>query len=702
MKTGKKFISLMLACIMFTGTAYLTYSITDAATVSVSAETQSTSDGWSYEIKDDGTAKIVGYSKEGGDLIIPNTVDRKKVTEIGDYSFKNKKGYQSLTVPETVEVIGRNAFEGCTGLRSIDIKSGVETIRSGAFNGCTGLRSVTIQNGVETIESDAFGDCTALENIILPDSVKTIGSMEGSYGNGVFANCSKLAAVKFGKNLGSVGNSTFYECTALKVVEFGDDVLEIGSDAFLKCSALENIVLPKNLETIGRSCFRECSELKSVVIPSNVKEISSDTFKSCVNLTSVTIPENSEYIGDSSFYGCSALTYVKIPDKVISVGSEAFKDCTSLQNISFGTSLEAIYSHAFENTKIENIILPASLKTPEGNWDGIFQNCAKLKTVTFQSDENTDLTEVAPDMFRGCVKLTDVNILATVTTIKPNAFGNCDSLESIIIPESVTTIEGRAFENCKALKKVIIPESVTEIKGGNWDSSFEGHDDKLTIYGYTGSEAENYAKEEKIKFVTLDGHEHENEVHIIKATCEDGGMEITRCKICGHFEQAEYINPTGHKNVKITKQATCTENGERKGTCTECGKTVIEVIPATGHNWVDWKTDRNDSKKEVRTCVNCGEKEYRDAPENATLSATSESSESPTNPTNPTVSRSTVAAADKEADESIITDSAENPMNKMISTLVVIFVAVLVLVVIVVVIILIIRKRRKNNMNVYR
>ena len=220
MKTGKKFLSFMLVCIMLTGIAYVTYSIADKAAVLVSAEEQKTSDGWSYEVKDDGTAKIVGYSKEGGDLIIPNTVDRKKVTEIGDYSFKNKKGYQSVTVPETVEVIGRNAFQGCTGLRSIDIKSGVETIRSGAFDSCTGLRNVTIQNGVETIEAEAFSNCTALENIILPDSLKNIGTVEGSYGNGVFAHCTKLAAVKFGKGLEAVGNSTFYECTALKGVEF--------------------------------------------------------------------------------------------------------------------------------------------------------------------------------------------------------------------------------------------------------------------------------------------------------------------------------------------------------------------------------------------------------------------------------------------------------------------------------------------------
>lgn len=47
--------------------------------------------------------------------------------------------------------------------------------------------------------------------------------------------------------------------------------------------------------------------------------------------------------------------------------------------------------------------------------------------------------------------------------------------------------------------------------------------------------------------------------------------------------------------VEITKEPTCTENGERVYTCVRCGKTYSEIIPAIGHNYEDNK------------CTNCGE-----------------------------------------------------------------------------------------------
>ena len=566
MKTGKKVLTVMLACAMVTSTAFVTYSVADKAVVSVSAA-ETTSDGWEYTVNSDGTATITGYSKKSGDLIIPNTVDGKTVTEIGDYAFERKTGYQSVTIPGTVKTIGFCAFIDCTGLRSINIQSGVETIENSAFNGCT-----------------------ALKNIILPDSIERLGT-SSLLGSGVFGNCSSLETVTLGKSLKEIGGYAFNECTSLK-----------------------NIKLPQSVESIGRSCFKNCSSLKNIVIPNNVKEIKDYTFGGCTNLLSVILSENLETIGKESFNKCSSLTNIKIPDTVISIGSSAFSGCTSLENVKFGNSVETIGNSAFSNTKVKNIILPASLKELLGAsvWVGIFGDCKELKTVVFQSSENTDFTNIPSNMFKGCINLTDVNILATVTTIEDEAFKNCTSLESIILPNSVTIIESGAFCDCTSLKKIVIPESVTEIESDGWSSVFSRHSDELTIYGYKGTRAESYASENNIKFVALDGHAHENETHVIEATCEDGGMKITRCKICGHLENAEYIAPKGHKSLTVTKQATCTEDGERTGTCTDCGKTVTEIIPATGHNWSEWTIDPDNAKQEVRTCANCGEKEYRE------------------------------------------------------------------------------------------
>ena len=55
---------------------------------------------------------------------------------------------------------------------------------------------------------------------------------------------------------------------------------------------------------------------------------------------------------------------------------------------------------------------------------------------------------------------------------------------------------------------------------------------------------------------------------------------------------------TEHKwdEGKVTKEATCTEAGEKIYTCTRCGETKTEEIPATGHTYVDG------------VCTGCGDK----------------------------------------------------------------------------------------------
>ncbi|MBQ4142647.1 MAG: leucine-rich repeat domain-containing protein [Thermoguttaceae bacterium] len=67
-----------------------------------------------------------------------------------------------------------------------------------------------------------------------------------------------------------------------------------------------------------------------------------------------------------------------------------------------------------------------------------------------------------------------VEIPDGVTSIGDEAFRDCDSLTSVTIPESVTCIGENVFRNCDCFI--------------------------LTIYGKAGSEAEGYAKENRVKF----------------------------------------------------------------------------------------------------------------------------------------------------------------------------------------------------------
>ena len=70
-----------------------------------------------------------------------------------------------------------------------------------------------------------------------------------------------------------------------------------------------------------------------------------------------------------------------------------------------------------------------------------------------------------------------------------------ETLESVTIPAGVTEIGEEAFSGCAKLTSVTIPEGVTEIER----SAFDGCK-KLTIHAPAGSAAEQYAKENGIRF----------------------------------------------------------------------------------------------------------------------------------------------------------------------------------------------------------
>ena len=60
------------------------------------------------------------------------------------------------------------------------------------------------------------------------------------------------------------------------------------------------------------------------------------------------------------------------------------------------------------------------------------------------------------------------------------------------------------------------------------------------------------------------------------------------------------------------KEATCTAAGQKQHTCTECGHVETEVIPATGHHWVD----KGDG---THTCPDCGATEGQPVNTNSAL-----------------------------------------------------------------------------------
>ena len=118
-----------------------------------------------YSVLDDGTVEITDYNGSAEKVDIPEKIDGKSVTSIGDYAFDDCESFKSITIPDSVTSIGDSAFEDCINLKSITIPGSVTSIGEWAFNRCANITSVTIPNSVTSIGNNAFIGCESLTEI---------------------------------------------------------------------------------------------------------------------------------------------------------------------------------------------------------------------------------------------------------------------------------------------------------------------------------------------------------------------------------------------------------------------------------------------------------------------------------------------------------------------------------------------------------
>ncbi len=108
------------------------------------------------------------------------------------------------------------------------------------------------------------------------------------------------------------------------------------------------------------------------------------------------------------------------------------------------------------------------------------------------------LTTIDDYAFAFYLNVKDVQIPYGVTTIGNNAFSDCYKIENVVLPGTVKKIGNYAFSVCDSLNSITIPASVTEI-GEKIAKAYT----IVAIYGYTGSTAESYAKENGYYFFPL-------------------------------------------------------------------------------------------------------------------------------------------------------------------------------------------------------
>ena len=585
------------------------------------------------------------------------------VTSIGDSAFCNCKSLTSVTIPDSVTLIDNGAFFGCTSLTSVTIPDSVTSIDQyafykcesltsvtipgsvtsigvGAFAYCKSLTSVTIPNSVTSINYEAFRSCESLTSVTIPDSVTSIDMS-------AFWGCSSLTSVTIPDSVTSIGKQAFLDCTSLTSVTIPDSVTSIGDSAFCNCKSLTSVTIPGSVTRIGEYAFSKCESLTSVTIPNSVTSIGWGAFSNCAALTGIrgaegnshyssdasgvlfskdkttlvqcpgafsgsyAIPNSVTSIGDYAFSGCSSLTSVTIPDSVTSIGKWAFSECKSLTSVTIPGSVTSIGVGAF-----------ASCTSLTGIWvaEGSSYYASDASGVLFNKDMTTlvqcpgafaaytipdSVTRIGERAFYYCTSLTSVTIPNSVRSIGKWAFSHCTSLTSVTIPNSVTSIGDGAFASCTSLTSVTIPNSVTYF--GEW--AFDDCTSLTDVY-YAGSEAQwkalgiSHSGNDDLLTANIHynyvSHTHSYKDVVTAPTCTEKGYTTHTCA-CGDSYVDTYVDALGHAwdNGKVTKEPTETETGVKTFTCTRCGETKTETIPATGsvdvtemftdvsHSWAD-------------------------------------------------------------------------------------------------------------------
>lgn len=170
---------------------------------------------------------IIEYIGAEKEVIVPDFINEKPVTEIADYAFEENDYIEIVALQNNLTFIGEFAFNGCSNLTEIFLGKSVRNIRYCAFYNCVNLDKVYYNNYFENWFNLSFSNEYSnpiyySENLYVLDDYGNYMSAIGGYvsvtkvNNYAFINCKTLEEVYF-HNKVTVGIYAFSGCDNLTI-----------------------------------------------------------------------------------------------------------------------------------------------------------------------------------------------------------------------------------------------------------------------------------------------------------------------------------------------------------------------------------------------------------------------------------------------------------------------------------------------------
>ena len=547
------------------------------------------------------------------------------ITTISDHAFYKGEYLSAINMPRKLELVDKYAFYGCDTLTFVRARncSRLRRIEDHAFYSCTMLAELRLPEGLTYIGPWAFAWDRILgqedTTLGLPSSLQTIST-------GAFAFVNHHKNLNIPANVTSIGDFAFMCDYYMNNLTFspGDKKLTIGKAAFFGDNHMKSVDLSNRVAQIDRCAFAGCEMLEEAYFGDKIDTIEGRAFTSLDNAMKIAVegvlngilrPDDTEQNADQAGDISTALNMIA---KVTKLKRAVFKNdpaksiCAAADsNRSFPDDCVVYYPQG-------SYTWLAELKD-DGTWQG-------YKTGFWHGDHIAAFTDtvVAPTCteqgythhvctVKGCpydaVDDTFVEAAghkwALTTTLPPactekgTQFYKCsvcgatrtekiaplghDLSRCDLKPAATCTQPGRAVGTCARCGVQI--DEVIPAKGHDYSYAETSAAPTCTEPGHYKGTCPTCGKDYDDVVPAL-GHDWGEWVTSIEPTVSTVGYRYHVCNRdgCGYREGEDI--PKLHTHTwdagVVTQKPTAAEPGVRTYTCTVCGQTRTEAIPATG------------------------------------------------------------------------------------------------------------------------
>lgn len=458
------------------------------------------------------------------------------------------------------------------------------------------LKKVVIKDGVTNVSNYALFFLPAATQITLPESVTNIGR----YG---IALCSKLTGMSIPKGVTEIGDFGLAG-DGLTAITLPDGLQTLGRGAFDACASLSGMTLPAAITAVPDKCFNDCTKLLTVDYKGEVTAIGERAFEGCKSLTKAPIPATVTELGSSAFNGCVALTDVTLPGGVTAIPDACFQDCTALADMKLPATVTSVGHNAFTGcTALKDVRCYGAPPTVQPG--GAAEHSFEPGIVTIHYN---------PDPVYGWTLDTD----GTWQGYKVSSKGAClhtgyGTTETTV--PATCGADGRIDTVCSNCGDVIATEVIPATGAHTWDNGTVTTEPTETTPGERTHTCA-VCGATKTEIIPATGAHTFVFTKAVAPTCTEAGYDLYTCRDCGASEQRNVKPALGHKwdSGTVTAEPTEKDPGTMTYTCTVCGQTKTEVIPATGphtHVWGEGTVTvaPTETTPGVRTytCTICGQ-----------------------------------------------------------------------------------------------